>query len=197
MKPKRLRSLASPRFYRIELMMALEDWAGRRWVPAKRARLVNCRRLQPGPCPKRIAFPRWSRRSAVRLLRDVSQHTWILPLAQPRPAAGWKGRATAVSHTRSCSPPEPLRTRRCSLLHFPAGGVFAIAMWKEYFDAHFRRRGPALSPSRAHGARSTISSLASTPAWRAADPAAGELVTKGFSILSPAARSMRFSLESG
>ena len=190
---------------RIELMMALEDRAGATLseTAVSEARTVgDLRRLTEqaaatgATAQEAFAFPRWSRRPAVRLLRDVSQHTWILPLAH----LFFRLRVEGRDHLRALDTPVVFAANHQSHFDTPViltalpgrwRRTIAIAMWKEYFDAHFLPRGRTL---RDHLAMSTLYYLVAgffnafplpqtEPGARQTLRYMGELVTKGFSIL--------------
>jgi long-chain acyl-CoA synthetase len=136
---------------RIELMMALEDTAhvtlseaavgeartvsDLRWL-AERAAAAG------GGSEEAFGFPRWNSWSVVRVLRDVSQLTWILPLA----SLFFRLRVEGREHVRELVGPVLFAANHQS--HFDTPVILralpgrwrrttAIAMWKEYFDAYF------------------------------------------------------------
>jgi long-chain acyl-CoA synthetase len=190
---------------RIELTMALEDRA--RVTLSETAMsevhtVADLRRLTEqaaaaGAMPKQaFSFPRWNRWSIVRLLRNVSQRTWILPLAHLFFRLEVEGR----EHLRALEGPVVFASNHQSHFDTPViltalpnrwRRAIAIAMWKEYFDAHFLPEGRRLRdrltmttlyylvagffnafplPQTEPGARQTLRYM-------------GELVTDGFSIL--------------
>lgn len=190
---------------RIELTMGLEDRAGIRLSEAavSEARTVaDLRRLteqaaETAAIAEEIfAFPRWNRWAPVRLLRSVSQRTWILPLAHLFFRLEVEGR----EHLRALDGPVVFASNHQSHFDTPViltalprrwRRVIAIAMWKEYFDAHF------LSAGHARRERVMMSTLyyvvagffnafplpQTEPGARQTLKYMGELVTNGFSIL--------------
>jgi long-chain acyl-CoA synthetase len=190
---------------RIELTMALEDRARVRLSEAavSEARTVgDLRRLteqaaETGAIAGEIfAFPRWNRWAPVRLLRNVSQRTWILPLAHLFFRLEVEGR----EHLKALDGPVVFASNHQSHFDTPViltalpnrwRRAIAIAMWKEYFDAYFLPEGRRLRdrltmrtlyylvagffnafplPQTEPGARQTLRYM-------------GELVTSGSSIL--------------
>jgi long-chain acyl-CoA synthetase len=190
---------------RIELMMALEDRARVTLSESavSEARTVgDIRRLaeraaETGAMPKEaFSFPRWNRWPVVDLLRNISQRTWILPLAH----IFFRLRVEGMEHLRTLGGPVVFAANHQS--HFDTPVILtalpnrwrrgiAVAMWKEYFDAYFLPEGHALCdrlttsalyhliagffnafplPQTEPGARQTLRYM-------------GELATNGFSIL--------------
>jgi long-chain acyl-CoA synthetase len=89
-----------------------------------------------------VLFPAWSRSRPLRLVRNISQATWMLPLSRvfmPITVAGrhhldgLKGPVIfAPNHQSHFDVPAVLRA-----LPGRWRRRVAVAMWKEYFDAHF------------------------------------------------------------
>src|SRR5581483_7723230 len=140
---------------RIELTMALEDRARVTLSEAavSEARTIaDLRRLtEDAPqtdvlAEEAFAFPRWNRWRVVRFVRTVSQRTWILPLAHLFFRLEVDGR----EHLRVLEGPVVFASNHQSHFDTPVilsalptrwrRGV-AVAMWKEFFDAHFRPAG--------------------------------------------------------
>jgi long-chain acyl-CoA synthetase len=190
---------------RIELTMALEDRARVTLseTAVTEARTVgDLRRLTEqaaetgAVAEEAFAFPHWNRWPLVRLVRDVSQRMWILPLAHLFFRLEVEGR----EHLRALDGPVVFASNHQSHFDTPViltalpnrwRRAIAIAMWKEYFDAHFLPEGHTLRerlkmstlyylvagffnafplPQTEPGARQTLRYM-------------GELVTNGFSIL--------------
>ena len=189
---------------RIELMMALEEQARVTLseTAVDEARTVgDLRRLteqaaETGVAPEPFSFPSWSRWRLIRLVRNVSQRTWILPLASVFVRLRVEGR----EHLRGLSGPLIFASNHQSHFDTPVllkalprrwRRAIAIAMAKDYFDAHFfpeqytaRERLTTSAiyylvtfffnafplPQKEPGARRTLRYM-------------GELVTDGFSIL--------------
>jgi long-chain acyl-CoA synthetase len=190
---------------RIELMMALEDRAHVRLseTAVSEAHTVDdLRRLteqaaETGGIPEEtFAFPRWNGRSLVRLLRNVSQRTWILPLAHIFFRLQVEGR----DRLRSLAGPVVFASNHQSHFDTPViltalpnrwRRTIAVAMWKEYFDAYFVPERHSV-PDRL--TTSTIYYLVTCffnafplpqtePGTRQALRYMGDLVSKGSSIL--------------
>ncbi len=136
---------------RIELAMALEESARvtlSETAVSEAHTVHDLRRLMEqavetgGISEEAFSFPRWNRWPLIRLLRNVSQPTWILPLANIFFRLHVEGRehlrglagpvVFAANHQSHFDTPViltalPIRWRR----------TIAVAMWKEYFDAYF------------------------------------------------------------
>ena len=190
---------------RIELMMALEDRARVTLseTAVSEARTVSdIRRLtegaaEAGGLPKEaFVFPRWNRWTLVRLLRNVSHRTCILPLAH----VFFRLHVDGTDHLHALDGPVVFAANHQSHFDTPVilnalsnrwRRTIAVAMWKEYFDAHFLPEGHTLRdrlttstlyylvagffnafplPQTEPGARQTLRYM-------------GELATSGFSIL--------------
>jgi long-chain acyl-CoA synthetase len=189
---------------RVELMMALEDRARVTLSEAavSEARTVgDLRRLTEHAADgttveETFAFPRWNRWPVVRLLRNVSQRTWILPLAHIFFRLTVEGR----EHLTALDGPLVFASNHQSHFDTPViltalpnrwRRTIAVAMWKEYFDAHFRPEGHTLRD------RLTTSALyylvtgffnafplpQTEPGTRQTLRYMGDLATGGFSIL--------------
>lgn len=189
---------------RIELMMALEDQAHvtlNEGAVADARTVGDLRRLMQGAgeargVPEAFSFPRWNRARIARLVRNVSQTTWILPLARVFLHLRVEGR----EHLQGLNGPIILAANHQSHFDTPAilaalparwRRAVAISMAKEAFDPYFFPEGHTVMerltmggayylaallfnafplPRRAPGARHTLRYM-------------GELVTAGFSIL--------------
>jgi long-chain acyl-CoA synthetase len=88
------------------------------------------------------SFPRWNRGRVVRLVRNVSLTTWILPIGR---LFAWV-RAEGLDNLRGLEPPVIFAPNHQSLLDVPAVMMalpwkwrcrLAPAMSKEFFAAHF------------------------------------------------------------
>jgi long-chain acyl-CoA synthetase len=135
---------------RLELMMAMEDRAG---VPLSEtamseartvsdlARLTE-RAIETGIGPDVVSFPSWNRWRVLRLLRDVSQRTWILPLA----GIFARLRVEGSEHLRGLAGPVIFAANHQS--HFDTPVILkalparwrrsvSVAMAREFFDPHF------------------------------------------------------------
>ncbi len=189
---------------RIELMMALENQAHVTLseTAMSEARTVgDLRRMtdqaaEMGVPPEAFSFPSWNRWRLLQLVREVSQRTWILPLAGLFVRLRVEGR----QHLDTLAGPVILAANHQS--HFDTPVILqalpgrwrratAVAMAKEYFDAHFFPTHHAIRerltisaiyylvalffnafplPQKEPGARQTLRYM-------------GDLVTDGFSIL--------------
>lgn len=190
---------------RIELMMALEDQARVTLseTDVSEARTVGDLRLlaqhaaETGGIPEEaFSFPAWNRWPFIRLVRNVSQRTWILPLAN----IFFRLRVEGCEHFRALVGPVILASNHQS--HFDTPVILtalpnrwrrtvAVAMWKEYFDAHFL---PKRHTFRERLTTSTIYYLVTCffnafplpqtePKARQTLRYMGDLATNGFSIL--------------
>jgi long-chain acyl-CoA synthetase len=189
---------------RIELMTALEDQAnvtlseaavgGVRTVGDLRSIVAEAAR--GGAVGEAIAFPRWNRARLVRLLRNFSLATWILPPTRFFMSLTVEGH----HHLDGLRGPVVFASNHQSLFDVPAvlqalprqwRRRVAPPVWKEFFEPHF-------FPERATFARrfinSTLYLLAAfffnafplpqiEPGVRETLRYIGELVTDGFSIL--------------
>ena len=189
---------------RIELTMALEERSGvalSETAMGQAETVADLRRLsEQGPgavaAPNGFSFPSWNRWRMVRLVRAISQQTWILPLA----GLFFRLRVEGREHLLTVTGPAIFASNHQSHFDTPVilkalpgrwRRAIAVAMWKEYFEAHF-------FPARhAVGDRLTNSSLyyllalffnafplpQKEPGARQTLRYMGELVTDGFSIL--------------
>ncbi|MGE0361383.1 MAG: AMP-binding protein [Vicinamibacterales bacterium] len=189
---------------RIELTMAIEAEAG---VGLSEAAVTAARTVgelrhaveaagRPDVTTEALSAPRWARRWWARLVRDVSQPLWILPIAglfMRRRADGqqWLERLGgpvifAANHQSHLDTPAvlaslPGRWRR----------RVAVAMAKEFFAAHFAPAGFSRRQRAASSALYVLAALLfngfplprSGPGTRAALRQAGELAAAGTSIL--------------
>ena len=189
---------------RVELTMALEDQARVTLNEAAvgEARTVgDLRRLtqqaaETGAAPASFSFPSWNRWRVIQLVRNISQRAWILPLA----GLFLRLRVDGREHLDALVGPVVLASNHQSHFDTPVilkalpgrwRRAIAVAMAKEYFDAHFfpehhtvRARLTTRAiyylvtfffnafplPQKEPGARRTLRYM-------------GELVTEGFSIL--------------
>jgi long-chain acyl-CoA synthetase len=96
-----------------------------------------------------VPFPRWNRRCASRFVREFSLSTWILPLA----GLYARVRVEGLEHLRGLEGPVIFASNHQS--HFDTAVILgalpqpqrrrvAVAMWKEYFEAHFAPRKHSL-----------------------------------------------------
>ncbi len=190
---------------RIELMMALEDRARTTLseTAVSEARTVgDLRRLTQQPTETGVTseesfqLPRWNRWLVVRLIRNLSQRTWILPLAHLFFHLDVEGR----EHLRSVDGPVVFASNHQSHFDTPViltalpnrlRRVIAVAMWKEYFDAYFVPHGHSRRDRLTMGALyylvagffNAFPLPQAEPGARDAIRYMGELATSGFSIL--------------
>ena len=189
---------------RIELMMALEDQARVTLdgTAVDEARTVgDLRRLteqaaETGVVPEALSFPSWNRWRVIQLVRNVSQLTWILPLASLFVHLRVEGR----EHLRELAGPSVFASNHQS--HFDTAVILkalpgrwrrtiAVAMAKEYFDAHFFPERHTLRERLATSALYYLVTLffnafplpRKGPGARQTLRYMGQLVTDGFSIL--------------
>jgi long-chain acyl-CoA synthetase len=139
---------------RVELMIALEDrfqtrLDERRFSQA--ARVADLKQLveQPGPVEEvaePVDFPAWNRTWPVRVVRRLSQATWILPLAR---AFAWP-RIEGREYLRDLDGPVIFAANHQSHMDVPVilaalparvRARVAPAMAKEFFKAHFFPEG--------------------------------------------------------
>jgi long-chain acyl-CoA synthetase len=188
---------------RVELMIALEDRFQTRLDEGRfsqAARVSDLKQLvEQGPVEEvaePVDFPSWNRAWPARLIRRLSQATWILPLAR---AFAW-GRIEGREHLRGLDGPVIFAANHQSHMDVPVilaalparlRARVAPAMAKEFFKAHFFPEGHTWKqrftntvnyylaafyfnafplPQREAGARQTLAY-------------AGELVGDGWSIL--------------
>jgi long-chain acyl-CoA synthetase len=189
---------------RVELMIALEDRFQTRFDEERfshAARIADLKQLVELPAAiedvaEPVDFPSWSRAWPVRLVRRLSQATWILPLAR---AFAW-ARVEGLEHLRDLDGPVIFAANHQSHLDVPVilaalpariRARVAPAMAKEFFRAHFFPEGHTWNqlftntvnyylaafyfnafplPQREAGARQTLAY-------------AGELLGDGWSIL--------------
>ena len=135
---------------RVELAITIEEQAGvsvSEAAVAKAATVGDLRRLMDeallaGPDPDVLVFPRWTRSLLARAVRNVSQALWILPLAH----AFLRLRVSGREHLAGIRGPVIFAANHQSHLDTPAILLsvpvrwrrrMAVAMAKEFFDAHF------------------------------------------------------------
>jgi long-chain acyl-CoA synthetase len=189
---------------RIELTMALEDQAGVRVSEAAVAesrtvgdlRRVMDEATQAGPAQEAVAFPRWTRGLLAKTLRNASQALWILPIAQLFLRLRVEGR----EHLDRARGPVIFAANHQSHLDTPAILIslpyhwrrrVAVAMAKEFFEAHFAPARDGIGERLGIGALYFLAVLffnafplpRSGPGARDTLRYAGELATAGLSIL--------------
>ena len=135
---------------RVELMVALEDqfqtrldetkFAGAKTLDELRTLVTAAPREAEVPEP--VDFPSWNRRAAVRLIRRISQATWILPLGR----VFARVRVAGLENLDTISGPVVFASNHQSHFDVPVilmalPGVWrariAPAALKEFFKAHF------------------------------------------------------------
>jgi long-chain acyl-CoA synthetase len=189
---------------RVELMVALEDqfqtridetkFAGARTLDELRAVIASA--PQEPDVAEPVDFPSWNRAWPVRIIRRISQATWILPLGR---IFAWV-RAGGLEHLEHLEGPVVFASNHQSHFDVPVilmalpgriRATIAPAMAKEFFKAHFfpdqyswrevltNRANYYLSafffntfplPQREAGARQTLRYI-------------GEVTSDGFSVL--------------
>lgn len=139
---------------RVELMVALEDQFQTRIDESKfaGARTLDDLRAVVTAAPEDVEvaepvdFPSWNRAWPVRIIRRLSQATWILPLAR---IFAWV-RVSGLEHLEHVSGPVVFASNHQSHFDVPVilmampGAVrakIAPAMAKEFFKAHFFPEG--------------------------------------------------------
>jgi long-chain acyl-CoA synthetase len=139
---------------RVELMMALEDRFQTRLDESRfseAASIADLRQLvETPPPPETVAepvdFPSWNRTWPVRIVRRLSQATWILPLARAFAWVTVEGR----EHLRAIDGPVIFAANHQSHMDVPVilaalpakiRARVAPMMAKEFFDAHFYPTG--------------------------------------------------------
>jgi long-chain acyl-CoA synthetase len=155
------------------------------------------RAAEAGALPKEaFVFPRWNRWPLVRLLRNVSHRTWILPLAH----AFFRLHVDGADHLHALDGPVVFAANHQSHFDTPViltalpnrwRRTIAVAMWKEYFDAHFLPEGHTrrdrLTTSTLYylvaGFFNAFPLPQTEPGARQTLRYMGELATSGFSIL--------------
>jgi long-chain acyl-CoA synthetase len=139
---------------RVELMVALEDkfQVGVDEARFSEARSVDDLRRLLAPeaaaeaAAQTIDFPSWNRSWPVRVIRRLSQATWILPLTRMVTYAQVEG----LEHLRTIDGPVVFASNHLSHLDVPVilaalpgrwRARVAPAMLKEFFEAHFHPDG--------------------------------------------------------
>ncbi len=139
---------------RVELMIALEDTFQTRLDESRfseAASIAELKQLVEAPPPAEtvgepVDFPSWNRSWPVRIIRRLSQATWILPLARAFAWATVEGR----EHLREIDGPVIFAANHQSHMDVPVilaalpGRIRARVspmMAKEFFDAHFFPKG--------------------------------------------------------
>jgi long-chain acyl-CoA synthetase len=135
---------------RVELMVALEDRFQTRIDEARfseAARIADLKQLVAAPpsadaVDEPVDFPAWNRRQPVRLIRRLSQATWIVPLTKLFAYARVDGR----EHLATLEGPVIFASNHQSHMDVPVilsalpgrwRSRVAPAMLKEFFEAHF------------------------------------------------------------
>ena len=135
---------------RVELMVALEDqfqtridetkFAGAKTLDDLRAVLASA--PEEAQVAEPVDFPSWNRAWPVRLVRRISQATWILPLAR---IFAWV-RVSGLEHLSRVDGPVVFASNHQSHFDVPVilialpgkiRATIAPAMAKEFFKAHF------------------------------------------------------------
>jgi len=135
---------------RVELMVALEDqfqtridetkFAGAKTLDDLRAVLASA--PEEAQVAEPVDFPSWNRAWPVRLVRRISQATWILPLAR---IFAWV-RVSGLEHLERIDGPVVFASNHQSHFDVPVilialpgkiRATIAPAMAKEFFKAHF------------------------------------------------------------
>jgi long-chain acyl-CoA synthetase len=139
---------------RVELMVALEDqfqtridetrFAGAKTLDDLRA--VIAAAPQEAEVAEPVDFPSWNRRRLVRIVRSVSQATWILPLGR---VFAWV-RVSGLEHLEGVRGPVVFASNHQSHFDVPVilmalprswRARIAPAALKEFFKAHFFPEG--------------------------------------------------------
>ncbi|HEX6213223.1 MAG TPA: AMP-binding protein, partial [Vicinamibacterales bacterium] len=139
---------------RVELMVALEDqfqtridetkFAGAKTLDELRA--VVTAAPEQAEVAEPVDFPSWNRRRIVRIIRRVSQATWILPLGR---VFAWV-RVSGLEHLEGLSGPVVLASNHQSHFDVPVILMALPGAWrariapaalKEFFKAHFFPEG--------------------------------------------------------
>jgi long-chain acyl-CoA synthetase len=139
---------------RVELMVALEDqfqtridetrFAGAKTLDDLRAVIATA--PQDAEVAEPVDFPSWNRRRTVRIVRRVSQATWILPLGR---IFAWV-RVSGLEHLDGLTGPVVFASNHQShfdvpviLMSLPGSwrARIAPAALKEFFKAHFFPEG--------------------------------------------------------
>jgi long-chain acyl-CoA synthetase len=139
---------------RVELMVALEDqfqtridetkFAGAKTLDDLRA--VIARAPQEADVAEPVDFPSWNRAWPVRIIRRLSQATWILPLGR---IFAWV-RVSGLEHIAHLEGPVVFASNHQSHFDVPVilmampgriRATIAPAMAKEFFKAHFFPEG--------------------------------------------------------
>jgi len=135
---------------RVELMVALEDqfqtridetkFAGAKTLDDLRAVIASA--PEEAQVAEPVDFPSWNRAWPVRLVRRISQATWILPLAR---IFAWV-RVSGLEHLERIDGPVVFASNHQSHFDVPVilmalpgriRATIAPAMAKEFFKAHF------------------------------------------------------------
>jgi long-chain acyl-CoA synthetase len=139
---------------RVELMVALEDqfqtrldetkFAGAKTLDDLRAVIATA--PQDAEVAEPVDFPSWNRRRIVRIVRGISQATWILPLGR---IFAWV-RVSGLEHLEGVTGPVVFASNHQSHFDVPVilmalprswRARLAPAALKEFFKAHFFPEG--------------------------------------------------------
>jgi long-chain acyl-CoA synthetase len=139
---------------RVELMVALEDqfqtridetrFAGAKTLDDLRAVIATA--PQEAEVAEPVDFPSWNRRRIVRIIRSVSQATWILPLGR----IFARVRVSGLEHLEGVSGPVVFASNHQSHFDVPVILMALPRSWrrriapaalKEFFKAHFFPEG--------------------------------------------------------
>jgi long-chain acyl-CoA synthetase len=135
---------------RVELMVAIEDRFQTRLDEGRFSEAANVEDLKEliegasrsEPVEEPVDFPQWNRTWPVRLIRRVSQATWILPMARVFAHI----RVEGLAHLRGLDGPVVFASNHQSHMDVPVilaampgrwRASVAPAMAKEFFKAHF------------------------------------------------------------
>jgi long-chain acyl-CoA synthetase len=189
---------------RIELTMALEEQTGVGMSEAAVAASQTIGDLRraideastTGTIQEAFPFPRWTRRLWARIIRDVGQALWILPLA----SIFMQRRVEGLEHVAQLRGPVIFAANHQS--HFDTPAILlslplrwrrhlAVAMAKEFFDPHFVASAYGFRERVTSGALYGLAALffnafplpRTGPGTRDTLRYAGELAAAGLSIL--------------
>lgn len=203
-EPTTLDELGLKSLDRIELSMALEERTG---AGLNEAAVAACRTVgdlrglvaaaeQAEPAEAGFTFPRWATSAPARAIRNASQPTWILPLAR----LFLRLRIDGLEHLDALPGPVILAANHQS--HFDTPAILlsvparwrrrmAVAMAREFFDAHFFPARHGVAKRLGNGALYVLAVLffnafplpRSGPGARDTLRYAGELASNRWSIL--------------
>ena len=203
-EPTTLDELGLKSLDRIELTMALEERSGEglnETAVAACRTVGELRQLVAAAAHAEIpsaefTFPRWATDRWARAVRNLSQQTWILPLA----GLFLRLRVDGLEHLDALSGPAIFAANHQS--HFDTPAILlsmpprwrrriAVAMAREFFDAHFFPERHGVLERIGNGALYALATLffnafplpRSGPGARDTLRYAGELASDGWSIL--------------